>query len=85
MANKKSYTKREMRKIAVRYAHNWDYTERGTMGADRGNIELQVIYSVMDTLNLMDEFRPLMKEEMVKVMDAKPSFYEGKYEHLREV
>jgi len=81
---KKPYTKRELREVAQRYAEYWDYVERGTFGAERGGIELQVTYSVMDTLNLMDEFRPVLKEEQVKKMDENPDFYDGKYEHLRE-
>ena len=84
MAYKKPYTKRELRKVAHIYAYYWDFVERNTMGASRGNIEIQVIYNTLDTLNLMDEFRPIMREEQVKVMDANPDFYEGMYPHLRE-
>ncbi len=81
---KKPYTKRELREIAKRYAQNWDYTERSTMGADRARIEIQVIYYTFNTLGLLDELMPLVKEEKVKVMDSNPEFYAGLYERLRQ-
>ena len=61
------YTKRELRKVAKRYAYYKNLADGTYVGTPNAKRTIADVYNVMDTLGLLEQWYPLVEEELKKL------------------